>query len=204
MAKSKLFSREEGVKYTPTFDSISVAFGCNTSAVLGKMILYAQMKNGVCQVSQDRLAFELGLSVATVWKATKTIEAEGLVIDKTPDLTNKVHTYAINENKIIEFDKKYEEAMEAFREVEQELIEKSGDLVLKKYVVSSNGTRKFRIQYLNFSYAKGNWYLKITTEDILRKLNKKVSTQNLNTNSKERSNPPQDNATPKKSGFAEL
>jgi len=159
MSKISLLSK---VKYSPSFDSISVGLGCNTSTVLGKILLYSEMGKKVCQVSQERLAFELGLSLSTIKTIIDECEIQRFIIDHTPILVNRPHTYSIQEEEIIKFDKKYEEALELFYNAEQELILSMDEQSIKKYTNISKNNRRFRGQYIHIMYEDFNWYFRTT------------------------------------------
>jgi biotin operon repressor len=89
----KINAKMEG--FTPLFDTIAKEHGIITAAVYGKMWRYAQMKDGACKASQERLAGELGLTRQTINKHIETLIASGYIVDKTPTLAGAPHVYSV-------------------------------------------------------------------------------------------------------------
>lgn len=81
--------------FTPLLDELVRNHGVVTAAVWGRVWRYAQQENGVCQASQEKIAFELRLSRRTVIRHLQILSDEGYLKDNTPNLRNKPHTYSI-------------------------------------------------------------------------------------------------------------
>lgn len=80
--------------FSPLFEGITRDVGLAAGAVYGRMYRYAYT-SGICQASNETIAQDLGISVRTVIRAQHTLIEQGYIIDKTPDLRNKPHTYTM-------------------------------------------------------------------------------------------------------------
>jgi hypothetical protein len=81
--------------FTPLPDVIVQKHGLVIASVWGRVWRYAQGGRSVCQASTSTLASDLNLGRRTVMRALKALVADDMLIDTTPDLKNKPHTYAI-------------------------------------------------------------------------------------------------------------
>ena len=77
-------------------DAIIEKHGVVVAAVYGRVWRYAQQKNKVCYASIDTIAENLRLSRSTVIRHLKTLKDAGYLIDLTPELRNKPHTYKLS------------------------------------------------------------------------------------------------------------
>jgi hypothetical protein len=82
--------------FTPLFSGVIQDAGLIAASVFGRMWRYAQ-KSGVCQASKETIAGELGLSVRTVIRYQQTLCESGYMVDATPDLRNRPHTYTMTD-----------------------------------------------------------------------------------------------------------
>jgi len=80
--------------FTPLIDSIVKEYGVLTAAVFGRVWRYCQMETGVCQASVEKIAGELDLSVRTIIRHLDVLVEGGYLVDNTPGLRNKPHTYS--------------------------------------------------------------------------------------------------------------
>lgn len=80
--------------FTILSDELVARYGIITAAVFGKTWRYCQMKNGVCEASQERIAQELGITRKTVNIHTERLVKDGYLIDLTPDVKGAPHKYA--------------------------------------------------------------------------------------------------------------
>ena len=80
--------------WTPLIDEIVQAHGIMVAAVFGRMWRYCQMERGVCDASLEKIADELNISRMTVIRHIEVLVQGGYLIDQTPDLRNKPHTYS--------------------------------------------------------------------------------------------------------------
>ena len=80
--------------FTPVIDSIVKDTGSYVTAlVFGRMWRFCQMKDGVCNATLETIADGLGMSRQTIINHAKKLIETGYLIDKTPGLRNKPHTY---------------------------------------------------------------------------------------------------------------
>jgi len=79
--------------FTPLPDILVSKYGVITAAVWGKIWRYTQMRRGKCDASLETIAKELNLSVRTIIRHVQELESGKYIIDKTPDLKNKPHSY---------------------------------------------------------------------------------------------------------------
>lgn len=79
--------------FTPIFDGVTRDVGLLASAVYGRVYRYAQGADSVCRASIERLATDLDLSTRTVIRYLKTLVEEGYLVDLTPNLRNRPHSY---------------------------------------------------------------------------------------------------------------
>lgn len=82
--------------FTPLFSGVIQDTGLIAASVFGRMWRYAQ-KSGVCQASKETIAGELGLSVRTVIRYQQTLCENGYMVDATPNLRNRPHTYTMTD-----------------------------------------------------------------------------------------------------------
>ena len=64
-----------------------------TALVFGRMWQYCGMEDNVCRASLARIGKDLEISTATVMRHAEKLVNDGYLIDKTPNLRNKPHTY---------------------------------------------------------------------------------------------------------------
>lgn len=83
--------------FTPLLDDLVRDYGVITAAVWGRVWRYAQQENRVCQASQDKIAAELAISRRTVIRHLEILTQDGYLLDHTPELKNRPHTYSITE-----------------------------------------------------------------------------------------------------------
>lgn len=154
MAK-KNFISESGFKFTANINCVSAVFGNTVGSLVGKIIyLSSDKEHGYkCSASQDTLGFYLGVSTKTIERSLKLLLDEGLIIDHTPNAINDSHKYTVNEKALIAMDNKFNTFTEA--------LDKLG-LLRQKVVVKANGTTYCRYRYVNLSYAKGSYYVKMS------------------------------------------
>jgi biotin operon repressor len=81
--------------FTPLPDAIVKRYGVIVAAVYGRMWRYSQMQDGVCRASFQTLASDLNLGRATVIRAVARLEADGLILDTTPDKIKSIHAYKL-------------------------------------------------------------------------------------------------------------
>jgi hypothetical protein len=79
--------------FTPLIDSVVEVYGLVTAAVLGAALRYCQMEDEVCAAAQEKIAFRLGLSRATINTHLHILVQEGFLEDLTPDARNRPHVY---------------------------------------------------------------------------------------------------------------
>jgi DnaD/phage-associated family protein len=79
--------------FTPVIDSVVKDTSLITAVVFGKMWRYCQMENGVCQATIDKIAGGIGLSRQTIIDHIKILEDKKYILDTTPELRNRPHTY---------------------------------------------------------------------------------------------------------------
>ena len=68
--------------YTPVIDDLLIELGLMPALVFGKIWRYCQMKDKVCNASQQRIADELCLSLRTVNRATAILVKNGYLAKK--------------------------------------------------------------------------------------------------------------------------
>ncbi len=89
--------------YTPVFPEIAVEFGLITAAVYGVVWRYAQMRDGHCHASYERLASDIGITARTLSTHVGKLQEAGLLsvqsergrtnwIDVTPERVSGVAT----------------------------------------------------------------------------------------------------------------
>lgn len=88
--------------FTPLMDSLVKEYDVITAAVWGRVWRYEQGYYNACQASNETIAKELGLSERTVIRKIQQLEKDGYLIDHTPDLRNKPHTYSTTRKARIE------------------------------------------------------------------------------------------------------
>lgn len=102
-------SRPSDVDYfTPLFESIIDKVGVIGAAVHGRVWRYCQGDRGKCQASMETIASELRVSRHTVLRYLTQLCREGFLIDHTPGLRNRPHTYTV-----AELDSKSEEVLQS-------------------------------------------------------------------------------------------
>jgi biotin operon repressor len=88
--------------FTPCFDFASECYPKDVDRVLGKMVRYAALDSGKCFATRERICKELGITEKTFDKKVKFLEAQGMIVDETPQLKNHSHTYAVNADRLLE------------------------------------------------------------------------------------------------------
>lgn len=81
--------------FTPILDTMSSRYGLVGAAVFGVVWRHANMRNGVCSASQERMAELLGVNRMTVNKWIATFCDNGYLEDTTPDTKNRAHVYRV-------------------------------------------------------------------------------------------------------------
>jgi hypothetical protein len=76
------------------------AISIETLAVLGRMLGYCQMANGSCSASLSTIARQVHLSLRTVKRCVKILEARGYMDDLTPNRLKAPHSYEPTERLI--------------------------------------------------------------------------------------------------------
>lgn len=89
---SDFLAQTEG--FTPVIDALAKEEGLMTAVVYGIVWRYCQQKDRVCYASRDTIADHAGISTKTVERHLKKLVKSGYLIDLTPDLKHKPHTYA--------------------------------------------------------------------------------------------------------------
>lgn len=79
--------------FTPCPDILTTKYSHTTSLIWGKIWRFCQMPEDVCRAAIKRIADELSLSTNTIAKHIEMLEKGGYILDKTPNLRNKPHTY---------------------------------------------------------------------------------------------------------------
>lgn len=80
--------------FTPLVDVLVKEEGLMTAAVYGVVWRYCQMKDRVCTASPEKIAGHVGASSKTVRRHIKILVEKGYLVDLTPDVKHKPHTYA--------------------------------------------------------------------------------------------------------------
>ena len=83
--------------FTPLLDNLVKEFGIVTAAVYGRVWRYAQGENKVCQAAQETIADELGIGRQTVIRHLKILEENKYLVDHTPELRHRPHTYSVTD-----------------------------------------------------------------------------------------------------------
>lgn len=96
--KSTLFKAMKS--HTPCADFLTKKYDLKTSAVFGRIWRYAEGKNGVCNAEISTIADSLNLTYKTVLGKIKILCKDGLIIDHSPKLRNRPHTYSIAEKEV--------------------------------------------------------------------------------------------------------
>jgi hypothetical protein len=81
--------------FTPVLDNLIEEYGLVTAAIYGIIWRYSQMSNKVCNAPLEKIGKRLALSGKTAERHMKTLCTGGYLIDLTPELRNKPHTYAV-------------------------------------------------------------------------------------------------------------
>jgi len=90
-------SKIKGFTLVP--DVLVQEVGFTAAGVYGRVWRYAQQKNKVCYASIGKIAKEMRMGISTITRHLKTLVEEGYLIDYTPDLRHKPHTYGVT-NKV--------------------------------------------------------------------------------------------------------
>src|SRR3990167_10229704 len=99
---SKQKSQENGkvpTVFTPLFEELGRYYGPTDALVFGRIWRYCQ-QNGYCTAAHGTIAKELGISRSTVIRAVSIFTQEGLLVDKTPTVRYRPHTYTVNNRKV--------------------------------------------------------------------------------------------------------
>ena len=151
-----------GLGYTKIFDSVTAGLGATCSVLLGEIVGYCEMsKENVCTVSQDELAFSVGISTSTCKRSLNKLVWEGLIFSKT-QISHIPQAYSVNNTVIREFDNNYRKAMVKFLEIEKAIIGKATEEKLVGCVVNTKNGLKILRRYVNIYYDNNLWYAKIT------------------------------------------
>ena len=94
--------KTEVKNFTILLDELIQRHGIIAAAVFGRMWRYSQQRDGVCYAAIETIAENLNISRPTVHKHIKTLVKSQYIIDTTPGLKNRPHTYSIPENIILE------------------------------------------------------------------------------------------------------
>jgi DNA-binding Lrp family transcriptional regulator len=113
--------------FTLVLDVLVLEAGLMEANVYGKVWRYAQQKDKVCYASVGRLARELNLSSSTIKRYLAKLVKLGYLVDYTPNLRNRPHTYGVT-NKV-----------EILQTTEAK-INKNAEVVQNELVGSSNWT----------------------------------------------------------------
>lgn len=84
-------------QFTPIFDDIVQEYDLLAAAVYGYIWRKCQMGRGVCDAAQGTIANDLGVSKRTVIYRIEVLMKANLIIDTTPDLEGKPHSYVVQE-----------------------------------------------------------------------------------------------------------
>jgi biotin operon repressor len=95
MSEVRIESKLEG--FAPLIKVLIPEVGLYAAAVYGEVWRYAQQKNKVCYASIGKIAKELYITERTVIKSLKALREGGYLIDYTPNLRNKPHTYGVSD-----------------------------------------------------------------------------------------------------------
>ena len=79
--------------FTPLVDTLVEELGLVPAAVYGAVWRFCQMRNHVCSASLQKIAARAGVHLNTAQRHVKALVAAGYLIDTTPDLHNRPHTY---------------------------------------------------------------------------------------------------------------
>lgn len=88
--------------FTPLLDSLVQKYDVITASVWGRVWRYTQGKNGVCQASIETIATELNIGERTVIRKLQQLVTDGYLVDHTPELRNRPHTYSTTDQAGIE------------------------------------------------------------------------------------------------------
>ncbi len=83
------------MNYTPLFENIVQEYGITCAAIHGSVWRYCQ-QNGTCYASVEAIGARVGVKPRATINQLKTLVDAELLIDLTPDLRNRPHTYKIN------------------------------------------------------------------------------------------------------------
>lgn len=79
--------------FTPMLDDLVQKYGIITAAVWGRVWRYSQQNGKVCQATQERIANDLKLGRRTVIRHLQILIDDGYLVDHTPELRHRPHTY---------------------------------------------------------------------------------------------------------------
>lgn len=82
--------------YTPCADWMIQEYNLYVALVFGRIYRY-----GKCQATIKTIANSIGVSEKTVERSIKKLEGEKLIIDYSPTLVNRPHTYTVNKKETI-------------------------------------------------------------------------------------------------------
>lgn len=83
--------------WIPVIERLIYEYDLITAAVYGRVWRYSQMRSGVCRASLPTIADDLGLSRATVRKAIIKLVDDKYLVDLSPDISGRVHTYKVTD-----------------------------------------------------------------------------------------------------------
>jgi DNA-binding MarR family transcriptional regulator len=81
--------------FTPVLDILIQEYDIVTAAIYGIVWRYAQMENRVCNASLKKIGERLDMSGKTAERHIKKLCDDGYLIDRTPNVRNKPHTYEV-------------------------------------------------------------------------------------------------------------
>ena len=79
--------------FTPIIDTMAERYGLVGAAVFGIVWRHCQMKRGVCDASIGTMAEKIGASTRTIQRHLRQLCTDGYLVDLTPDLNGRPHTY---------------------------------------------------------------------------------------------------------------
>ena len=82
---------EKYPEFTPVMKWITKEVGPTLALVYGAVARHCRQWHGVCTASIRTMAEETGLSSKTIWRSLKTLKANGMIVDRTPDRAKATH-----------------------------------------------------------------------------------------------------------------
>ena len=81
--------------FTPVLDNLIQEYDLVTAAIYGIVWRYAQMSDKICKAPLKKIGNRLDLSGKTAERHIKKLCVNGYLVDLTPDVRNKPHSYAV-------------------------------------------------------------------------------------------------------------